>query len=210
MPTLPLISTNIPTMRVIAGKYRGRTLATPEGASTRPILDRVKGSLFDWLGSRLALPGYLPAVNVCDLFCGAGSQGIESLSRGAAFCAFVEIDPAALKCLRENLATLRVAEPHEIVARSAEAATVRPPDGRGFSIIFIDPPFRLSQDLRPESTMGRVIARLGNQIPTELDALLLWRHDEALRLPDKLAETWQTTDRRAWGTNAISLYEQGP
>lgn len=195
-------------MRVIAGQYRGRKLITPSGAGTRPILDRVKGSLFDWIGSRLALPGHLPAVNVCDLFCGGGSQGIEALSRGAAFCAFVESDAEALKCLKANLAALGINDECVVVARTAETAAVRPPDGRGFAIVFIDPPFRLSERVEPNSVMGRIIAGFGARIPVEPDTLLLWRHDASCRLPDLLPGGWRAADRRSWGTNAITLYER--
>lgn len=196
-------------MRVIAGKYRGRTLSTPPGDSTRPILDRVKGALFDWLGSQLLLPGHLPPVNVCDLFCGGGSQGIESLSRGVAHCAFVEIDPAALKCLRDNLAALKITAHYEIVSRPAESVTLRRVNDRGYSIVFVDPPYRFSEDVSTHSIMGRVAARIGVQIPTEPNALVLWRHDEHCRLPERLPNGWHQTDRRTWGSNAITLFEQG-
>lgn len=196
-------------MRVIAGEFRGRTLTTPEGLSTRPILDRVKGSLFDWLGSRLALPGQLPPVNVCDLFCGAGSQGIEALSRGAAFCAFVETDPGALKCLRSNIAALKIADRCQIVNRPAESAVVTTPNGEGCSIVFVDPPYRLSEDVSPTGVMGRVIARIGREIPTRPEALMVWRHDDSVRLPSELPSGWTTIDRRTWGSNAITMYAQG-
>ncbi|MBX3396268.1 MAG: RsmD family RNA methyltransferase [Phycisphaerae bacterium] len=196
-------------MRVIAGTYRGRTLTTPSGESTRPILDRVKGALFDWLGSRLLLPGHLPPINVCDLFCGGGSQGIESLSRGAAYCTFVERDPAALKCLRANLTALKITSQFEIVNRPAESITLKRVNGRGYSIVFVDPPYRFSEDVSVDSIMGRVAARIGVQIPTEPDALVLWRHDEQCRLPDRLPNGWHQTDRRTWGSNTITLFEQG-
>jgi 16S rRNA (guanine966-N2)-methyltransferase len=195
-------------MRVIAGEFRGRKLSTPEGLNTRPILDRVKGALFDWLGSRLALPGSLPAVNVCDLFCGGGSQGIEAISRGAAFAAFVETQPDALKCLRENIATLKIANRGQIVNRPAESAVFKTPDGRGFSIIFVDPPYRLSEDLSPASVMGRVVARIGKEIRTEPDAIVAWRHDESCRLPTTLPNGWVTIDRRTWGSNAITMFSR--
>lgn len=175
---------------------------------TRPILDRVKGSLFDWLGSRLALPGHLPAVNVCDIFCGGGSQGIEALSRGASFCAFVEIDPVAVKCLKANLATIQLTSGFAVVSRPAETVSLRTPDDRGFSIVFLDPPFGLSENVSPGTVMGRLIERIGNQIPTEPDALVLWRHDQACKLPKSLPSGWVTTDVRSWGTNAITMFER--
>lgn len=195
-------------MRVIAGEFRGRKLTTPEGLATRPILDRVKGALFDWLGARMALPGSLPAVNVCDLFCGGGSQGIEAVSRGAAFAAFVESQPDALQCLRTNIATLKIERRCQIVNRPAESAVFKTPDDRGFSIVFVDPPYRLSEDLSPGSIMGRVAARIGREIATEQGAFVAWRHDESCKLPATLPNGWATIDRRTWGSNAITMYTQ--
>ncbi|MFQ5412076.1 MAG: RsmD family RNA methyltransferase [Phycisphaerae bacterium] len=192
-------------MRVISGRYRRHRLETPRGMDTRPIIDRVKASVFDWLGSRLALPGRMPPINVCDLFCGAGSQGIEALSRGATYCAFVETDRRALACLRENLARIGLDASSAVVDRPAEMVTIRPPDGRGFGLVLLDPPYRLSEDVSDESTMGRVTARLGEAIPVEPDALVLWRHAEGCVLPDGLPGGWRTIERRAWGSTAVTM-----
>ncbi|MBN1491454.1 MAG: RsmD family RNA methyltransferase, partial [Phycisphaerae bacterium] len=64
-------------MRVIAGIWRRRQLIAPDGEGTRPMLDRAKVVVFDWLGAHLAEPGYIPDVPVLDLFAGAGTLGIE-------------------------------------------------------------------------------------------------------------------------------------
>ena len=201
----------LPTMRVISGRYKGTRLRTPPGQGTRPILDRVKGSLFDWLGSKLALPGQLPPLNACDLFCGGGSQGIEALSRGAAFCCFVENDRSALACLRANLDQLGIIETAVVVARPAESVTVSPPTDQGFGLIFLDPPYRLSEDVSKDSVMGRVLARVGTHVPVEPDALLLWRHADSCMLPKSVPGDWETVDRRSWGTMAMTMFQKsGP
>ncbi len=180
-------------------------MTTPEGMATRPITDRVKASLFDWLGSRLAMPGQLPPIHVCDIFCGGGSQGIESLSRGAASCVFVERDADALRCLRANLDRLRLVDAATIVGTSAESAAFGPADGDAFGLVFVDPPYRLSEDVTETSVAGRLSARLGKEIPTLPDAAVVWRHDEACVLPDPMPGGWHTTERRTWGGMAISL-----
>jgi len=120
-------------------------LESPPGQSTRPITDRVKETLFNILGHRLALPGTLPEVEVLDLFCGPGSLGIEALSRGARACTFVERDRQALLALRHNLARLGL-EP-TCTVMTDNAWTMRPlsPPGR-FGLIFVDPPYRDTQD----------------------------------------------------------------
>lgn len=195
-------------MRVIAGRYKGSRLKTPPGFGTRPILDRVKASMFDWLGSRLAQPGSLPPVNTCDLFCGGGGQGIEALSRGAAFCAFVDKDRSALACLKENLNHLGIVETGVVIGGPAESVTIAPPPSRGFGLIFVDPPYRLSEDVSENSVMARVACRLGSQVLVEPDALLLWRHADSCMLPDVVPGEWKAVDRRSWGTMAITMFER--
>lgn len=194
-------------MRVIAGRYKGRRLLAPEGHGTRPILDRVKVSLFDWLGSTMASPGTLPPVAVLDVFCGPGSLGIESLSRGATHCAFVERDPAALACLRRNLAHLGVTkEEYGIIEEAAEVMRPRrPADPLGYGLVFLDPPYRLSEDLSAGSAMRWLLKRLGGDIPVRDDAPVLWRHDGRVTLPGTLPGGWQSSQRRDWGSMAVTM-----
>ncbi|MEW5719572.1 MAG: RsmD family RNA methyltransferase [Chloroflexota bacterium] len=97
-------------MRVISGSAKGRTLK-PAGAATRPITDRVKESLFNILAARVV------DANVLDLFAGAGSVGIEALSRGARAATFVELDRDALNAIRANLQATRLADRARLVRR---------------------------------------------------------------------------------------------
>ncbi|MFH1416963.1 MAG: 16S rRNA (guanine(966)-N(2))-methyltransferase RsmD [Planctomycetota bacterium] len=195
-------------MRVIAGRYKGRNLLAPRGRGTRPILDRVKAALFDVLGVRLAQPGALPPADVLDLFAGSGSLGIEALSRGAASCVFVETDRAALGCLRRNLASLGIGPTARVFMDPVEVARAAPPPPHGFDLIFLDPPYALSEDMSPRSLMQRAVARLGTTIPAGPDALLVWRHAESCRLPDSFPSGWASCERRTWGTMAISFFQR--
>ncbi len=95
-------------MRVISGTAKGRTLK-PAGEATRPITDRAKTSLFNILGARVV------DANVLDLFAGAGSVGIETLSRGARAATFVELDRDALKAIHANLETTKLANRAHVV-----------------------------------------------------------------------------------------------
>ena len=182
-------------------------MVVPAGRRTRPVLDRVKVALFDWLGARLAMPGSLPPLNVLDLFSGAGSLGIEALSRGAAFCAFVEADRASFGCLRQNLEKLAVGAAARAIHGMAESIGVAPPSG-GFELIFLDPPYRLTEDLSAASTMSRVLARLGSTVPVEPGVLVLWRHSNACVLPEEIGGRWRSSERRTWGNMAITLLER--
>src|ERR1044071_1403295 len=134
------------SMRVIAGQYRHRKLLAPTGLGTRPILDRIKTALFDWLGARLALPGSLPPMRVLDLCCGGGSLGIEALSRGASYCAFVEHEQEAMRCLLQNLDGLHNGPPEaRFYHGSAENIRIVPPPGGPFELIFFDSPYVMSK-----------------------------------------------------------------
>lgn len=100
-PESPSRMLRAPIMRVIAGELGGRRLVAPRGERTRPTSDRVRESLFMWLGD-------LTGAHVVDLYAGSGALGIEALSRGAAFVDFVEHDRRAREALDANLAALEL------------------------------------------------------------------------------------------------------
>ena len=91
-------------MRVIAGKARRLSLKTVPGMETRPTTDRIKETLFNILQPEI------PDCRFLDLFSGSGGIGIEALSRGAEYAVFVEKNPKACACIRDNLAFTKLAE----------------------------------------------------------------------------------------------------
>ncbi|HET9810511.1 MAG TPA: 16S rRNA (guanine(966)-N(2))-methyltransferase RsmD [Sphingomicrobium sp.] len=121
-------------MRIIAGEWRGRKLATPAGAATRPTGDRVRETLFSMLASRL---GSFEGLQVADLYAGSGALGLEALSRGAAFATFVEQAPAAIAAIRTNIAALQAGDRSRLLAHSVEKL----PIGDSFDLLFADPPY---------------------------------------------------------------------
>ena len=195
-------------MRVIAGTHRGRQLQTPGGLDTRPILDRVKASLFDWLGARLAMPGHLPPINVCDLFCGGGTHGIEALSRGAAHCTFVDQGKSAIDCLRQNIDSLGLTHQSTILQRPVGMAPLRAPNSGKFDLVFFDPPYELSRQTDPHSVIARTLTALVDTLPVSSDALLTWRSGREADLPDALPGNWSRLNTRTWNRMTIALYGQ--
>ena len=123
-------------MRIIAGAYKGRRLATPRGETTRPTADQVRIALLDTL-----MP-WLPEARVLDLFAGAGGVGLEALSRGAAHATFVERDARAVQALRANVTTLGVERAARIVRDDVRRGlrTLWREGGR-FDVVFLDPPY---------------------------------------------------------------------
>jgi 16S rRNA (guanine966-N2)-methyltransferase len=121
-------------MRVIAGDAKGRTLVVPRGGGTRAATDRIRETLF------AIIEPELEGARVADLFAGAGSLGIEALSRGAARATFVERGSEALKAIRRNLETTGFASRSDVVAANVIAYLDARPRGP-FDIVFCDPPF---------------------------------------------------------------------
>jgi 16S rRNA (guanine966-N2)-methyltransferase len=122
-------------VRVIAGEAKGRTLVAPKGTGTRPATDRVRETLFAILEPTLG------GARVLDLFAGAGTMGIEALSRGAAHSTFVERAPAALDALRKNVAATGFADRAEIVAANVIGFLDRGASAQRYDLALLDPPF---------------------------------------------------------------------
>jgi len=185
-------------MRIIAGRWRGRRIAAPDGDDTRPVLDRAKTVLFDMLGHRLAEPGRLPPVAVLDLFAGSGALGLEALSRGARYCLLVEMHRAAARLIRQNLDRLRVVNEAEVLrADAVTCAFPAPPplngaiyDGTGaapaaYELVFVDPPYRLLNGSRPDPDIRQLLGRLATETVTAGSAMIVVRHPfQPAALPD--------------------------
>jgi 16S rRNA (guanine966-N2)-methyltransferase len=121
-------------MRVIAGKAKGRKLEVGPGLGVRPLMDRIKVSLFDSIGPELI------GKKILDLFAGSGGFGIEALSRGADKAWFVDSSGELIQTLDENIRHLGFIDQAQIICSRAEDF-VGGADEQ-FDIIFIDPPFK--------------------------------------------------------------------
>ncbi len=125
-------------MRIIAGAWKGRPLRAPPGDATRPTADRVRQSIFDMLlHAPWAGRAVMEGAHVLDAFAGTGALGLEALSRGAADATFIENHPAALACLKANVAACGAGARARVLARDV----LRPGKGFGRTLIFLDPPY---------------------------------------------------------------------
>ena len=122
-------------MRVIAGEAKGRTLVVPRSGGTRSATDRIRETLF------AIVEPQLEGARVLDLFAGAGTLGIEALSRGAAHATFVERGAEAVKALRRNLETTKLAARSVVVSANVIAYLDSGPRDQRFDLVFCDPPF---------------------------------------------------------------------
>jgi 16S rRNA (guanine966-N2)-methyltransferase len=119
-------------LRIIGGTWRGRKWRFPASAAIRPTPDRVRETLFNWLGTRTA------GARVLDLFAGSGALGLEALSRGASHVTFVEQDEAAVRALRARLAEWQAGDTS---VERADALRYLTGEARPFDLLFLDPPF---------------------------------------------------------------------
>ena len=128
-------------MRIISGKYKGQAIAAPAGRDTRPTSDRARESLFNVLAHASWAPDIEDA-RVVDLFAGSGALGFEAMSRGAAFCLFVETDSAARGTIRNNVESFQLFGHTRIHRRSATDLGPKPSGiGEPFTLAFMDPPY---------------------------------------------------------------------
>ena len=126
-------------MRIVGGKFKGRSLAAPAGQATRPTADRVREALFNILAH--GIEGFaLDDARVMDLFAGTGALGLEALSRGARFCQFVDESAEARGLIRRNADALGLVGQCKIWRRDASKLGPCAPQ-TPFDLVFADPPY---------------------------------------------------------------------
>lgn len=169
-------------MRVIAGKYRGRILKSPANIKTRPTSDRLRETLFNVLN-----PVITDETRFLDLCAGTGAVGIEAVSRGAKFAAFVDKSRRACALIEENLDLLEIPEKQtEVFCNSAEKF-IAAEQINAWDIIYFDPPYQENYRLvlfeigenaaKLLSDEGILIVehRVKNPLPAAVGAIRCWR-----------------------------------
>ncbi|MDN5278750.1 MAG: rRNA (guanine966-N2)-methyltransferase [Clostridiales bacterium] len=122
-------------MRVITGSAKGRRLKMPGGGKTRPAMDKVKGSTFNIIAA------LVPDSRFLDLFAGSGNLGIEALSRGGSYAAFVDASRECTKTIRENLELTKLADKAEVFTMDCLKFLKNRKFEKPFDVVFIDPPY---------------------------------------------------------------------
>jgi 16S rRNA (guanine966-N2)-methyltransferase len=168
-------------VRIIAGQWRSRRIEAPDDPRARPTTDRVREAWMNIVRDRL------PGARVVDLFAGTGAMGLEALSRGAAHCDFVELDPRSLKALGRNLAALGATESTVHRADALRFAAKLAP--LAYDVAFADPPYTTGHAAR--------IAALFRDRP--FARLLGVEHHEK--------EDVGAGDHRRYGTTVITFLE---
>jgi len=181
-------------MRIIAGRFKGKTIDAPKGLGTRPTTDRVRESLFNVLEH--GAPGLdFTDLRVLDLFAGSGALGLEALSRGARYSLFIDDDTAARAAIRRNVEGLGLTGVTKIWRRDATrlgpAGTITP-----FDLVFCDPPY--GQDLGARALDA---AASGGWLAPGAIAVLEERAGHETSWPAPFTEI----DRRRYGDTEIAI-----
>ena len=176
MPSARSRKTPANQLRIIGGRWRSREIHFPDADALRPTPDRVRETLFNWLGQSL------DGLSVLDLFAGSGALAFEALSRGAAWAVAVDSDAAAVASLRENAARLGATD---LETHRSDAVAYLAHETRQFDVVFADPPFREPWLARLWSLLPARIA-IGGWLYLEQGAVIdvpdgweLYRHRKA-------------------------------
>jgi len=178
-------------VRIIGGEHRGRRIAVPDRPGLRPTPDRVRETLFNWLGQ------HLDGLACLDLFAGSGALGFEAASRGAARVVMVENDREAFRAIEESRKTIGFGAV-ELIYGDAFAYLAQS-DGV-FDVVFLDPPFRQNALAAALERLPRRLAaraRVYLEAPEALDAGAGWselRRSRAGQVSYQLLE-WKGDDQ---------------
>ena len=187
-------------MRIISGTKRGMKLLPPKSNTTRPVIDRVKESIFDVLYKYNLIEDRI----VADLFCGTGSFGLEALSRGAKQAVFVDMDRSVIEVLRKNIAKADFDLQSRVIC--ANAFKVGAPNQNSFiskfSLIFVDPPYEMSKETSENSQLGGLLKLLTGQISD--DGLVIVRTEKGVNLLDSYGYL-RIIDKRIWSSMAVAF-----
>ena len=189
-------------MRIVTGKFKGKEiLSPPTGIELRPTSDKVREALFDRI--RPSLKG----AHFLDLYAGSGAVGIEALSEGAEFIAFVEKDPLSLRTLKKNLAIFGVKKFVTVIKKDVLLLLKNPQKileraERPFDFVFLDPPF-------PKKIAGRTVELLADFPLLKEGSWVIAEHWRVENLKDTYQGKWmlKKTKERRYGKVVLTYYE---
>jgi 16S rRNA (guanine966-N2)-methyltransferase len=186
-------------MRIVAGRWRGRTIVAPKGEGTRPTSDRVREAVFGSLASRLGPQLGGPDARVLDAFAGSGAMALEALSRGAGSAVLVEHDRAALASLRRNVEDLAAGACTRVVVGDVfRLAGTRGLPGGPFTLLLVDPPYRIDA-----AQVGDLLEGLLKGHMLSEGAVVVYEHDA--RSEPRWPEGFESLGGRKYGSTTVSI-----
>lgn len=184
------VGKSISNVRIIGGDFRRRQLPVLDSPGLRPTPDRVRETLFNWLGH------HLYGQQVLDLFAGTGALGIEAISRGATNVDFVERDPRVAAQLSTNLASLNITS-SAVHVNDVHTYLTRP--ATPYGLVFLDPPFHQQLAASCCSTLES-----DGWLASEA---MIYLETEASLTPD-VPSNWQLHRETQAGESTARLYQR--
>ena len=177
-------------MRVITGKARGKRLQAPPGLDTRPTTDLAKEGIFS------AIQFEIEQAMVLDLFAGSGQCGIEALSRGAAFCVFVDQSRQAQQVIKENLQHTGLYSQSRVVSMDAFSFLASTSDR--FDIAFLDPPYH--QGILPQA-LEQLVGHMSDS------GMIVCEYAKGEQLPERVGEFCHGKEY-SYGKTRVVIYRK--
>ncbi len=178
-------------MRIITGKFKGRTLSSIQIKGLRPATDRVKSTIFNMLQNRVQIKG----ANVLDLFAGSGNLGFEAISRGATSVLFVDDSNEILDIVEKNAKQLNCLDMCIIIQSDAESFLKK--TDKSFDLIFADPPYAYERTAElPETIFNRKLLTA--------DGYLIIEHSKHTKITE--SKLYQMEVQKEFGNTRVSFF----
>ncbi|MFN3531070.1 MAG: 16S rRNA (guanine(966)-N(2))-methyltransferase RsmD [Candidatus Brocadia sp.] len=189
-------------MRVIAGNARGIYLSSVKGSATRPIPDRIKGSLFNILAD------IVPEGRVLDMYAGTGAIGIEALSRGAKFCIFVENDWSAIQVIKRNLEATRLQDKALVLKDDVfEIVPYLEKNNIEVDLVFASPPYPLIEQSSYRNKLLILFSSLCSKHILQPEGMIMLQHRKTgFEVPSE-AFSIELFDTRIYGDTQLSFFK---
>ena len=181
-------------MRIISGTFKGKKILEPKDASTRPLKDLTKESIFNIIVHSNKLKIDIKNSFVLDLFSGVGSFGIECLSRGAKYVTFVENYDGVLPTLKKNLSSLKINENYEVIEQNILNGITLKVLNNKFDIIFLDPPYK-------EKNLKKILDNIfSEKLLNDNGVIIIHRHKNE---NDQFSENLKVIEEKKYGISKI-------
>lgn len=180
-------------MRIISGEARGRKLFAPSGDDTRPTSDKIRGSVFNIIGTRIY------DARVLDLFGGTGALALEAISRGAESAVIVDVARAAIQAIERNAQNVAKEdfEKRIRILKSDYRSAIGLLEGRAFDLVFLDPPYRMVE------AYADALLRLKTAGKLSEDCLIVLERLKATEVP--IPDDFIRMDTRFYGETAVEF-----
>ncbi|MCB0264381.1 MAG: 16S rRNA (guanine(966)-N(2))-methyltransferase RsmD [Calditrichia bacterium] len=179
-------------MRIISGKYKGRQLQSAKDQSIRPTTNKIKEYIFELIG------GFVNESVALDLFCGSGSLGLESLSRGASNVTFVDSAQSSLRVLRRNIGILKVEEPFKILRK--DSLMFLKSNRQPFDLVFADPPYQWAD-------FDRLFSMMFKKTNLSETGLFVLECEKTVELPVN-SDKWELLRQKHFDRTVISFFSR--